>query len=275
MARRVVPRRNGGRETRSSRESEDTDEHGADEVETPSSGGAFPFINVDQSLKIDRSGRSTIRTQVMQDFYRKARQPTSYDHEAYESPTTKGVAGPGGQMKRFMLTPGKLQDMKKPRKQKAPFGKGTSPALEEQTILPLRKKPRDEEVERRSLTPRSPLNPQGDTTSSSRGDFLNGSTRDDPAANAYHVTAGHDFVPDVLASHDARDGTEGLWYLPQLMILDYFGNALDPFNSMPGPNSQRKAMLIHHYCTPFHYLAIPWASLTNLNPLFYTTVMIC
>jgi hypothetical protein len=252
MARRIVPGRYGGGETRKSQEFQHTDQHGADEENSASSGGAFPFINVDQSLKIDRSGRSTIRTQVMQDFYRKARQPTLYGRGSYESPPVKPAGGTGGQMKRFRLTPTKLQDMKKPRKQKAPFGKATNSPPQEPTSLALRGRHSDVKVESKSLTRWSPLNDGVETQKFPQGDYSDQSTGEDAAANAYDVMAAHDFIPDVLTSHNAAsDGTEGPWYLPQLKILDYFGNALDPFNSLPGPNSQRKAMLIHHYCTPF------------------------
>src|SRR6266536_705607 len=79
--------------------------HGPNDAKTPPDEASFPFINVGQSLKIDHAGRSIIRTQVMQDFYRKSKSLDSYGHDSFpQNPFVK----PGSQMKRFRLMPTKL-----------------------------------------------------------------------------------------------------------------------------------------------------------------------
>jgi hypothetical protein len=69
-------------------EGDDTQVHEAQQDE-----GSFRFINVDKYLKINQKGREVIRTQVMTDFYRKARQSSSYGHDVLKGSSGKVSGG--------------------------------------------------------------------------------------------------------------------------------------------------------------------------------------
>jgi hypothetical protein len=154
-------------------------------------------------------------------------------------------------MKRFRLLPTTLQDTKKPFKQKATAEKATFTPLEEHSSDALRKG-YDFRLGSRSMSLRFAPG-RGDEVHKSFPRLLpNQATRDNQLADKQDVETEIKTYFDFFMQRDTTEGVmEESWYLPQLKILDYFTRTFDPFNSLPGPSSKRKAMFIHHYCMLF------------------------
>lgn len=189
------------------------------------------FINVTDTVSLDKSSKTKVRIQVMKDYHRrKVQEIEENKHETLDQRSEPPQLSAKAQTKKFRLGDERVLRPWEPKKGPSKKNKITRTAEGKKKILGTRSSPRSEEVTSNKI-----LFLGKETIDTS---FLEPQDEENESTDSIHKA-----TEDWLTSLEYYLQTSMLHYSPS-------GGALDPFAAMSLLITPRTQHLLHHYCGP-------------------------